>query len=136
AASVVFWSRKEPGPQRPRTQPPPNSGEQVDRPAKTQRGSGRGLRRPVVDRLLDRLFRLAVVSGNLRVITARGATSSYGDGEGQAVAIKFTSLRWEWAVILDPELRVGEAYMYGGLVVEQGSIAAFLDLMTRNMSSK
>ena len=89
-----------------------------------------------MDWLLDRLFRLVVVSGNLRIITARGAVLSYGDGEGHPVAIRFTSSAWQWATILDPELRVGEAFMYGGLVVEQGSIAAFLDLMTRNISSR
>jgi cyclopropane-fatty-acyl-phospholipid synthase len=89
-----------------------------------------------VDWLLDRLFRLVVVSGNLQIITARGAAYAYGDGDGQPVTIRFTSSAWQWAVILDPELRVGEAYMYGGLAVEQGSIAAFLDVMARNISAK
>jgi len=142
AASVVFWSRKEPGRHRSTEtglgsarRSRPHSSEQIDQSPHTQPDSDWGLRR-IVDRLLDRLFRLVVVSGNLRIITARGAAFSYGDGSGQPVAIRFTSSRWEWAVILDPELRIGEAYMYGGLVVEQGSIAAFLDLMTRNMSSR
>ena len=78
----------------------------------------------------QRLFR----SGNLRVTTAVGSTFSCGDGAGTPVAIRFASRAAEWLVLFDPELRLGEAYMDGGLVVEQGSIAEFLDLAVRNLS--
>ena len=78
----------------------------------------------------QRLFR----SGDLRVTTAVGSTFSCGDGAGTPVAIRFASRSAEWLVLFDPELRLGEAYMDGGLVVEQGSIAEFLDLAVRNLS--
>jgi cyclopropane-fatty-acyl-phospholipid synthase len=78
----------------------------------------------------QRLFR----SGDLRVTTAVGSTFSCGDGAGTPVAIRFASRAAEWLVLFDPELRLGEAYMDGGLVVEQGSIAEFLDLAVRNLS--
>ena len=82
---------------------------------------------------MDALLRLALRSiikrGNLRVRSANGATISAGDGTGAPVAIRFTSRRAQMATLLYPELRLGEAYMDGRLVVEQGSIADFLALV-------
>jgi cyclopropane-fatty-acyl-phospholipid synthase len=54
---------------------------------------------------------------------------TFGDGGPPAVAVRFTSKAAQRAVLLDPELRLGEAYMDGGLVVEEGSIADFLSLV-------
>ena len=42
------------------------------------------------------------------------------------MAVRFTPRRAELALLLDPELKFGEAYMDGTLVVEQGSIADVL----------
>ena len=82
---------------------------------------------------MDALLRLALRSiikrGNLRVRSANGATISAGDGTGAPVAIRFTCRRAQMATLLYPELRLGEAYMDGRLVVEQGSIADFLALV-------
>ena len=89
-----------------------------------------------MDWLLDRFFRRLIECGTLRVVTANGTTFTYGNHDRPSVGIKFTSLAWQTAVLLDPELRVGEAYMHGGLVVEEGSIADFLDLMLVNLRLK
>jgi cyclopropane-fatty-acyl-phospholipid synthase len=79
---------------------------------------------------MDRLLRWALESliraGNLRVTTAGGSTFAFGDGTGKPVAIRFTSRAAERGVLIDPELRFGEAYMDGGIIVEQGSIADVL----------
>jgi cyclopropane-fatty-acyl-phospholipid synthase len=81
---------------------------------------------------MERLLRVAlqrlVRAGNLRVTTAGGSTFTFGDGTGTPVAIRFTTPAAERAILLDPELRFGEAYMDGGVVVEQGSIADVLAL--------
>ena len=45
------------------------------------------------------------------------------------VAIRFTTTRAQRGVLLDPELRLGEAYMDGTMRIEQGSIADFLELV-------
>jgi cyclopropane-fatty-acyl-phospholipid synthase len=87
-----------------------------------------------MDRLLRAVCRRLIRTGNLRVTTAAGSTFSCGDGSGTPVAIRFSSRAAKWRVLIDPELRLGEAYMDGGLVVEQGSIAEFLDLVVRNLS--
>jgi cyclopropane-fatty-acyl-phospholipid synthase len=87
-----------------------------------------------MDRLLRAVWQRLTRTGNLRVTTAAGSTFSCGDGSGTPVAVRFASRAAEWRVVFDPELRLGEAYMDGGLVVEQGSIAEFLDLAVRNLS--
>src|SRR5262249_29943111 len=48
---------------------------------------------------------------------------------GLPIAIRFTSAAAQRAVLLDPELKLGEAYMDGTLVVERGSIADVLALL-------
>jgi len=68
-------------------------------------------------------------AGNLRVTTARGSTLSFGDGTGSPIAIRFITAAAERGVLLDPEMKFGEAYMDGTLVVEQGSIADVLGVV-------
>jgi cyclopropane-fatty-acyl-phospholipid synthase len=81
---------------------------------------------------MDWLLRLAlahVTCGNLQVTTARGATYSFGDGTGPPIAVRFVSARAQRSVLLDPDLKLGEAYMDGTFVVDRGSIAEFVDLV-------
>lgn len=87
-----------------------------------------------MDRLLRAVCRRLFRTGNLRVTTAAGSTFRCGDGSGTPIAIRFASPAAQWRVLFDPELRLGEAYMDGGLVVEESSIADFLDLAVRNLS--
>jgi cyclopropane-fatty-acyl-phospholipid synthase len=86
-----------------------------------------------MDRLLRWTLKGLIRAGNLKVTTAHGNTFSLGDGAGRLVAVRFTSGFWQLAVLVDPELRLGEAYMDGGLVVEEGSLADFLELTVRNV---
>src|SRR5262245_48543389 len=88
-------------------------------------------RRPM-NRLLRKAFSRLVKTGAMTVLDAGGDRHVYGDGTGTPVTLRFTSASWELAVVLDPELRLGEAYMDGGLVLEEGSIADFLDIIVRN----
>jgi cyclopropane-fatty-acyl-phospholipid synthase len=73
--------------------------------------------------LLQRVFDWFVQKGNIRVKTSSGATFTLGDGSGTLIAVRFTSLAAELGVLIDPELKFGEAYMDGTLVVEEGTIA-------------
>src|SRR5713226_1641135 len=82
--------------------------------------------------IMDWLLRLAlahVTCGNLQVTAARGATYSFGDGTGPPIAVRFVSMRAQRSVLLDPDLKLGEAYMDGTFVVDRGSIAEFVDLV-------
>jgi cyclopropane-fatty-acyl-phospholipid synthase len=90
-----------------------------------------------MDRVLQVILRSYIRRGTLRLTTARGTTFEFGDGTGAPVAVRFTRSAAEWAVLLDPELAVGESYMDGTLVVEQGAIADFLLLaMSQDPSGK
>src|SRR5260370_16081501 len=81
-------------------------------------------------RAMNRLVRVAlkksVCAGDLRITTARGTTYTLGDGTRAPVALRFTTRAAERGVILDPELKLGESYMDGTLIVERGSIADVL----------
>jgi cyclopropane-fatty-acyl-phospholipid synthase len=82
-----------------------------------------------MDRLLQFLLKTFVRRGTFKVTTSRGTVLTFGDGTGQPVSVRFTSRAAEWGILLDPELKFGEAYMNGTFVVEQGSIADVLAIM-------
>jgi cyclopropane-fatty-acyl-phospholipid synthase len=84
-----------------------------------------------VDRLLFILLRQIIRRGSFTVTSAAGSTYTFGDGSGAPVAIRFTTAKAQLAVLLDSELKLGEAYMDGTLVVEHGSIADVLSVLLR-----
>jgi cyclopropane-fatty-acyl-phospholipid synthase len=90
-----------------------------------------------MDRVLQVVLRSYIRRGTLRLTTARGTTFEFGDGTGNPVAVRFATAAAQRAVLFDPELAVGECYMNGTLVVEQGSIADFLSLaLSQDISGK
>jgi cyclopropane-fatty-acyl-phospholipid synthase len=82
---------------------------------------------------MERLLRMAlerlIRTGNLRVTTAAGPTFTFGDGTGRPVAIRLATRGVERRILIDPELRFGEAYMDGDIIIEQGSIADVLAIV-------
>jgi cyclopropane-fatty-acyl-phospholipid synthase len=89
-----------------------------------------------MDWLLQRAVRPFIRRGNLMVVTPRGNTLKFGDGNGPPVAIRISSKATERRLLLDPELALGEAYMDGTLVVERGSIADLLALLLHQQRDK
>src|ERR1017187_2796189 len=79
-----------------------------------------------MDRLLEFLLKTFIRRGIFRVTTSRGKVFTCGDGTGRPVSVRFASRAAEWGIILNPELKFGQSYMDGPLVVEQGSIADVL----------
>jgi len=69
--------------------------------------------------------------GSFTVTTVAGNTYTFGDGSGRPVAARFTNAKAQRAVLLNPELRLGEAYMDGTFVLERGSIADALAILLR-----
>ncbi len=84
-----------------------------------------------MDRLLVILLRRFIRRGTFILTTASGATYTFGDGSGVPVAARFTTAKAQREVLFDPELRLGEAYMDGTFVVEQGTIADVIALLLR-----
>jgi len=81
-----------------------------------------------MDWLLRLLITRLIRHGNLRLTTARGSVIWVGDRRGPPIAARFTSWQAAVGVLLEPELKLGEAYMNGTFVMEQGSIADLLAL--------
>jgi cyclopropane-fatty-acyl-phospholipid synthase len=77
----------------------------------------------------------AIHKGTLEIVDAGGTLHRFGDGTGTAVRARFTSPQAERSVIFNPELKLGECYMDGGLVMEAGSIYDFLALILDNVSN-
>ena len=84
-----------------------------------------------MDRLLSIFSSRFIRHGSFTVTTAAGNTYTFGDGSGRPVAARFTNAKAQRAVLLNPELRLGEAYMDGTFVLERGSIADALAILLR-----
>src|SRR6476659_6407342 len=82
-----------------------------------------------MDRLLQGVFGAFIRRGTFKLTTSRGRTYVFGDGTGVPVGVRLTSRRAEIGLLRDPELRFGEAYMDGTLVVEEGTIADVLAVL-------
>ncbi len=82
-----------------------------------------------MDRLLRFLLTTFISRGIFRVTTSCGTTFTCGDGTGTPVAVRFVTRATEWGILTDPELKFGESYMDGTLVVERGTIADVLELV-------
>ncbi|MFZ3352029.1 MAG: cyclopropane-fatty-acyl-phospholipid synthase family protein [Xanthobacteraceae bacterium] len=84
-----------------------------------------------MERLLVAFLRRSIRRGSLKVTTAAGNVYTFGDGRGASVGVRFTTARAQRAVLFDAELKLGEAYMDGTLVVERGSIVDLLAIVFR-----
>jgi cyclopropane-fatty-acyl-phospholipid synthase len=85
-----------------------------------------------MERVLTAVLAGLVQRGALTIVTARGHEHTFGDGTGKEIRIRFMDAGSERATVLNPELRVGELFMDGRLVVERGTIYDFLELVLRD----
>ncbi|MDE2376292.1 cyclopropane-fatty-acyl-phospholipid synthase family protein [Bradyrhizobium sp.] len=82
-----------------------------------------------MDRLLRRFLSQFIRRGSLTVTTASGARFTFGDGTGREVAVRFTTTEAQRKILLNPELGLGEAFMDGEFLVENGLIADVLAIV-------
>jgi cyclopropane-fatty-acyl-phospholipid synthase len=85
--------------------------------------------------LLHILFAKTLRRGRLSVRYAGGAVESYGDGSGPRVVVRLNR-RGALRIALDPTLGLGEAYMDGDLVFEEGDLWDLLTLVGRNLPDR
>ena len=86
-------------------------------------------------KLLDYMMRRFVKSGTLRIIDADGISHVYAASPEPSVTIRLTDRRLHRSLFLNPELRTGEAYMDGTLVIEEGTLRDLLTLYALNRSN-
>ncbi|ATN33300.1 SAM-dependent methyltransferase [Rhizobium sp. ACO-34A] len=89
----------------------------------------------MTSRLEDLLSRI-ICKGNFRVTFADGRTKTIGDGSGELVALRFTDEKAENELVSDPQLKLGEIYMDGRMIVEHGDIYDLLALIKSNTLSE
>jgi cyclopropane-fatty-acyl-phospholipid synthase len=82
-----------------------------------------------MDRLLRYFLQQFIRRGAMDFTTASGARFSCGDGTGRPISVRFLTADAERRVLLNPELALGEVYMDGTFVVENGSIADALAIL-------
>jgi cyclopropane-fatty-acyl-phospholipid synthase len=82
-----------------------------------------------MDRLLRRCLAGFIRRGSITFTTASGERFTCGDGTGIPVAARFVTTQSEIRILLNPELALGECFMDGSFVVEQGSIADVLAIV-------
>jgi len=82
-----------------------------------------------MDRLLRYFLGQFVRRGSMTFTTARGARFTCGDGTGKPVAVRFLTADAERRLLLNPELALGEVFMEGAFVVENGTIADALAIL-------
>ena len=81
--------------------------------------------------ILDR----TITTGHLNLIDAEGRNYGFGDHSGVSVVARIADKRTERQLALNPTLAVGEAYMDGRLIIEQGTIYDFLEIILANLAA-
>jgi cyclopropane-fatty-acyl-phospholipid synthase len=84
---------------------------------------------------LHTLFSKIIKIGRMTV-RGSGGEIQYGNGGGRSVTVRFTDEAAERALAYDPQLKLGELYMDGRMVVEEGDIYEFLALIKDNTLSE
>jgi len=91
------------------------------------RGSGRGMGGTMFGFLLKH----GIKKGRISLIDHRGRRRTYGAGNPH-VALSVADAKTGLALFFNPWLAVGEAYMDGRLVVEEGTLYDFIDIGMTN----
>ena len=82
----------------------------------------------LIDKFLGKLIR----AGSLTVVMPNGSRNTYGPGGGQSATIRFTDRKVVFEILKNPRLGVGESYMDGRLIVEEGTILDLLEIVTES----
>ncbi len=80
----------------------------------------------LIGRLIDRLLQ----RGSITMVMPDGSRETYGPGGGRAITVRVTDKRVLFDLARNPRLGLGEAYMDGRLMVEDGTILDLLELVT------
>jgi cyclopropane-fatty-acyl-phospholipid synthase len=81
---------------------------------------------------LQDFLQRVIREGDLRITLPSGEVLTLGDGSGAPIAGTIADRRWAAYLAVYPSMALGEAYMDGGLTLQQGSIHDLVDLIGRN----
>jgi cyclopropane-fatty-acyl-phospholipid synthase len=80
--------------------------------------------------LIDKLVGKVVREGQLTLVMPDGKRRTFGPGGGKSVTVRLADRKTAFDIARNPRLGLGEAYMDGRLIVEEGDILALMDLVT------
>ena len=79
----------------------------------------------LIGRLVDKLLK----KGSITLIVPGRPPATYGPGGGKHLTVRFTDRKVAFDILKNPRLGMGEAYMDGRVVIEDGTILDFLELV-------
>ena len=79
--------------------------------------------------LIGKLIGKLLTKGNITLITPGKEPRTYGPGGGRHLTVRFTDRKVAFDILKNPRLGMGEAYMDGRVVIEDGSILDLLELI-------
>ncbi|WP_037498891.1 SAM-dependent methyltransferase [Sphingomonas jaspsi] len=78
--------------------------------------------------LIGRLIGTLLTKGQITLVTPDGKRETYGR-DGKHLTVRFTDKRVGFDLVRNPRLTIGEAYMDGRIVIEDGTILDLLELI-------
>jgi cyclopropane-fatty-acyl-phospholipid synthase len=86
------------------------------------------------ERLLEKVLTRAIRQGCLEITYANGRCIAFGTSQAgyPEIAVRFTDASVPRALVTDPRLGAGEAYMDGRIVIERGDVMGFVQLVQAN----
>ena len=81
---------------------------------------------------IGRLIGSLIKRGQITLIMPDGKRATYGPGGGRSLTISVADRRVPFELMRNPRLAIGETYMDGRLVIEDGTILDLLELVVSN----
>jgi cyclopropane-fatty-acyl-phospholipid synthase len=82
----------------------------------------------LIGRLIDKLL----TKGSITLLRPGKAPRTYGPGGGKHLTVRLTDRRVGFDILKSPSLGVGEAYMDGRLIIEDGAILDLLEMVVES----
>src|SRR5437763_13104316 len=79
----------------------------------------------LIGRLIDKLL----TKGSITLLTPGNGPRTYGRGGGRHLTVRLTDRKVAFDILKSPSLGVGEAYMDGRLIIEDGTILDLLEMV-------
>lgn len=80
--------------------------------------------------LISKLVGTLLTRGRITLVQPDGSRETYGPGGGRELTVRFADKRVAFDLVRNPRLKLGETYMDGRLIIEDGTILDLLELIT------
>ena len=80
------------------------------------------------DKVFSWVLRALPLAGRLAIIDPNGRRIVAGQGGGPSATLRLRDPSAPRSLLLDPELRFGELYVDGGIVLEEGTLLSLIHI--------